>query len=168
MKQRKGRRDGKSDAFVGDVPPRLLRSTLFLVLQVIREAARLRDERFPEAKLRFVHRGILACLEESGPCSQTDVARRLRVDASDLVKAIDALESWGMVLRRRDTADRRRQILELTPAGKRGAAEHDLVVDAANELLLGALTKAERKAFHAMLERIRARLVVELREGPRR
>ncbi len=140
-------------------PPSLLRSSLFLTIQVLREAARARDRAFPDTRLRFPHRGVLACLEEGEQLSQRNVAEKLRMDASDLVKVVDDLEGFGMVARRRDPSDRRRQLLTLTAEGRKAAREHDAVVAEANDFFLNPLSKIERKLFHAMLERIYADLV---------
>jgi DNA-binding MarR family transcriptional regulator len=140
-------------------PPSILKSSLFLTIQVLREAARVRDREFPDARLRFPHRGVLACLQEGDGLSQREVADRLRIDPSDLVKVLDDLEGWSMVTRRRDKSDRRRQLLELTAEGRKAAREHDEVVAEAESWFLRPLTKPERKQFRSMLERIFADLV---------
>jgi DNA-binding MarR family transcriptional regulator len=148
------------------VSPRLLESTLFLMIQVLRDAARLRDLRAPDTKLRFPHRGALACLDEHGPMPQKHLSERLGIDPSDLVTILDELEGWRMITRHRDPADRRRRIVALTPAGRRAAQEHDALVAASNEALLAPLSPRERKTLHGMLARIDAHLLEALRTAP--
>jgi DNA-binding MarR family transcriptional regulator len=137
------------------------------MIQVLREAARVRDQTYPREKMRFPHHGVLACVLDAGPLSQKEVGLRLRFDPSDLVTVIDELEAWGLVVRRRDPDDRRRQLVELTAAGRRAVQQHGAVVEEANDFLLAPLSATERKHFHAYLQRIHAHLVARQREPPR-
>ncbi|MEV7981873.1 MarR family transcriptional regulator [Streptomyces sp. NPDC086519] len=61
----------------------------------------------------------------SEPLSQTDVPGRPGVDRTTTVALLDGLERRGLVERRRGPRDRRRDIVELTDAGRRrrGRAE---------------------------------------------
>lgn len=152
---------------VVDVPAGLLRWSLFLMIQVLREAARLRDQQYPREKMRFPHHGVLACVLEAGSLSQKDLGLRLRLDPSDLVKVIDELEGWGLVARRRDTQDRRKQMVDLTAAGRRAVQQHGQMVEEANDFLLAPLSASERKQFHAYLQRIHAHLLTRQREAGR-
>ncbi|MEU6064311.1 MULTISPECIES: MarR family winged helix-turn-helix transcriptional regulator [Streptomyces] len=69
---------------------------------------------------------VLVVLAGDEPLSQVEVAGRLGVDRTTMVSLIDSLEDRGLVGRRRSPQDRRRNIVELTPAGRdclRGAEE---------------------------------------------
>lgn len=149
---------------VADVPPRLLKWPLFLMIQVMREAGRLRDLEYPTERLRFAHHGVMACLADEGALAQKDVALRLRIDPSDLVKVVDLLEEEGLVTRTRDPHDRRRQLLDLTDAGRITFAERELVLDEANAFLLAPLSPEERVQFEEMLRKMRASLVSRLQQ----
>jgi MarR family transcriptional regulator, organic hydroperoxide resistance regulator len=50
--------------------------------------------------------------------SQVDLAATLGMDRATMMAVVDRLEEGGHVIRRRSTADRRRQELYLTPAGQ--------------------------------------------------
>ncbi|MDT0439537.1 MULTISPECIES: MarR family winged helix-turn-helix transcriptional regulator [Streptomyces] len=58
---------------------------------------------------------VLACGE---PLSQVEAAGRLGVDRTTMVALIDGLEDHGLVVRRRNVQDRRKNIVGLTPYGE--------------------------------------------------
>lgn len=82
-------------------------------------------ERIAEFGLRPRHCGVLEWLG-AAPTTQLDLARALGVTPSVIVDMLDELEALDAVRRNRDPADRRRQIVELTPAGRAliGKAAH--------------------------------------------
>ncbi|MEZ4238734.1 MAG: MarR family transcriptional regulator [Myxococcota bacterium] len=145
-----------------DVPPRLLRWPLFLMLQVLREAGRLREATWPDERLRFAHHGVLACLADAEGLSQRAVSDQLRIDPSDLVKVVDLLEREGWLVRERDPTDRRRHRLRLTDAGRERLAAREALLAEANEFLMAPLSDAERRQFEDMLRRMRESLVAQL------
>ncbi|MFC4504306.1 MULTISPECIES: MarR family winged helix-turn-helix transcriptional regulator [Streptomyces] len=61
---------------------------------------------------------ILAVLAGDETLSQIEVAGRLGVDRTTMVALVDGLEDHGLVVRRRSPRDRRRNLVELTPAGR--------------------------------------------------
>jgi DNA-binding MarR family transcriptional regulator len=68
---------------------------------------------------------VLTVLAGAIPLSQQEAAERLGVDRTTMVALVDALEAKGLVERHRSAQDRRRNIVELTPAGQdclRGAS----------------------------------------------
>jgi DNA-binding MarR family transcriptional regulator len=68
---------------------------------------------------------VLTVLAAQTPMSQQEAAEELGVDRTTMVALIDALEAKDLVERHRSPHDRRRNIVELTPAGQeclRGAA----------------------------------------------
>jgi DNA-binding MarR family transcriptional regulator len=69
---------------------------------------------------------VLTVLAAAVPLSQQEAAERLSVDRTTMVALVDALETKGLVGRHRSPEDRRKNIIELTPAGHdclRGAGE---------------------------------------------
>jgi DNA-binding MarR family transcriptional regulator len=69
---------------------------------------------------------VLSVLAADLPLSQHEAARQLGVDRTTMVALIDALEAKGLVGRHRSEHDRRKNIVQLTPAGQdclRGAAK---------------------------------------------
>jgi DNA-binding MarR family transcriptional regulator len=61
----------------------------------------------------------LAVLGAHVPLSQQEAAEQLGIDRTTMVAHVDALEEKGLVERRRSPDDRRKNIVELTPAGRR-------------------------------------------------
>lgn len=61
---------------------------------------------------------VLVVLSGGEPLSQVEAAARLGIDRTTMVSLIDGLEDHGLVERRRSPRDRRKNIVELTPAGE--------------------------------------------------
>jgi DNA-binding MarR family transcriptional regulator len=61
---------------------------------------------------------VLTVLAGDEPASQQQAAQRLGVDRTTMVALVDALEGKGLVRRHADAADRRRNVVELTAAGR--------------------------------------------------
>jgi DNA-binding MarR family transcriptional regulator len=62
---------------------------------------------------------VLGVLADEFPLSQLEAAGRLGVDRTSMVSLIDGLEDKGLVERHRSRQDRRKNIVELTTAGRR-------------------------------------------------
>ncbi|CAM3656466.1 MarR family transcriptional regulator [Tsukamurella ocularis] len=61
---------------------------------------------------------ILGSLDRGGPATPAELGEAHHVRAQTLTPALNALADAGLVRRRRDDADRRRQYVELTDAGR--------------------------------------------------
>src|SRR5260370_20806013 len=59
----------------------------------------------------------LMILREHGAIAQGALGETLRLDPANMVGLLNELEDQGLLDRRRDPEDRRRHIVELTPAG---------------------------------------------------
>jgi DNA-binding MarR family transcriptional regulator len=62
--------------------------------------------------------GVLLALVGHEPKSQQQAAQRLGIDRTTMVALLDALEDKGLVSRHPDAGDRRRNVVELTDAGR--------------------------------------------------
>jgi DNA-binding MarR family transcriptional regulator len=61
--------------------------------------------------------GTLRVLAHREPASQLQVAQTLGIDRTTMVALLDALERKGIITRRPDPRDRRRNVVELTAQG---------------------------------------------------
>ena len=135
-------------------PARLRKLPSWLSAQVAQRGARLVNEALGAAGVRRHHFAVLTALAEEGATSQAELGRRLWIDRSDLHAVLNELEDRGCVARIRDERDRRRNLVELTPAGAETLQDLDARVDAAQEALLAPLTADERGRLTALLTRL--------------
>jgi DNA-binding MarR family transcriptional regulator len=82
-------------------------------------------------------------LEAEGPQSRHGLADALSLDRSNVVGLFNELEERELVVRRRDRADRRRHIVELSARGKDELAVGYARVAEVEDKLLRALSKEE-------------------------
>lgn len=104
--------------------------------------------------LRSYHYRLLAALEESGPTTQADLGRSTSVDRSDVVSVLAELERRRLVQRRVDPTNRRRNIVTLTPAGRKQLRALDGVLDAVQERVLEPLTRTEGRQLTKLLRKL--------------
>lgn len=105
-------------------------------------------------EMRTIEFAVLHQLNQSGPLSQQELGGALRINPSNLVGLLDALEADGLVVRPRDPADRRRHLVGLTPAGHSRFVQAKRAVAQAEQDLLAPLDTAEREQLHGLLERL--------------
>jgi len=103
--------------------------------------------------LRLRHLIALRLLAERGPQGQQGLAEALSLDPSNVVGLLNELEERDLVVRRRDPADRRRHIVELSPAGAREVAVADERAVDVEDRLFVALTAEERATLFDLLRR---------------
>ncbi|MFI5845753.1 MarR family winged helix-turn-helix transcriptional regulator [Catenuloplanes sp. NPDC051500] len=89
-----------------------------------------------------------------GPVNQQTLIDLLGVDPSSLVGVLNELEGLGLASRQRDTADRRRHIVTLTPKGAATLQAVDDVLDKADNDLFGALSPRERDQLNRLLIKV--------------
>jgi MarR family transcriptional regulator, lower aerobic nicotinate degradation pathway regulator len=106
------------------------------------------------AGLRGYHYRLLAGLEEWGPASQADLARRTSVDRSDVVTVLGELERLGLIERTVDPTNRRRNIVSITRAGSQRLEALDRVIDEVQDRVLEPLSQNERRQLTKLLRRL--------------
>ena len=62
---------------------------------------------------------VLITIDDAEPLSQQQAADRMRIDRTTMVALVDELEDKGLLERRPDPADRRRNVIALTKPGRR-------------------------------------------------
>ena len=97
--------------------------------------------------------------------TQHELARALHIEGPTLTRHIDGLEEEGLVVRRRDTNDRRAVSVELTDAGRAKHTEMMRAVQAFNQRLLAGFSAEELDELQALLGKLEqnARAVSEPR-----
>jgi DNA-binding MarR family transcriptional regulator len=120
--------------------------------------ARLAGYRLGQAlealEMRTHEFSVLHHLQQAGPLSQQELGAALRINPSNLVGLLDALEADGLIVRPRDPTDRRRHLVGLTVNGKRRLELARRATGAAERELLAPLSPAEREEFRSYLERL--------------
>lgn len=102
-------------------PQRLRALSSRLVNQAALAANRIVDQELTGAGARRYHYALLAAAEEYGPSSQADLGRRTGIDRSDMVATVNDLAERRLLERAPDPEDRRRNVITITPAGRRSS-----------------------------------------------
>jgi DNA-binding MarR family transcriptional regulator len=103
--------------------------------------------------LRPRHLIALKLLSEHGPASQQGLAEALSLDPSNVVGLLNELEERGLIVRRRDPADRRRHIVELSATGAGELCLAQARLSRVEDDLLAVLSAAERATLYRLLAR---------------
>ncbi|AUG81454.1 MarR family transcriptional regulator [Kitasatospora sp. MMS16-BH015] len=135
-------------------PPTLTDLTTYLLSKTGKAARTRLTTRLAARGLRLWHMAVLAALADFGPHAQRELADRLAIDPSDVVKILDELGSAGYVERSRDTTDRRRFSVTLTPSGLALLATLTTEAEEVQDEILAPLTPAERTQLHTLLSRL--------------
>ena len=135
-------------------PSALLAVPTYVVSKLGRLAQRLTQESIAGQGLLLPHFSVLATLDDLGSLAQHEIADRLGINRSHLVRYVDELESREAVRRERDPGDRRRQVVSLTPAGRTLLAELQTPIDEVQERFLAVLSEDERAVLMELLVRL--------------
>jgi len=132
--------------------PRELRDSTSFLLKRLGFAAKERAmEAFEETGLTPYHYAVLLSLSEDSHETQGAIADSLGYDRGQLVGMLDELEERGLVERRRDPADRRRQLVSMTPEGKRELTRLRALSRRLEAELFGPLDERQREQLHELL-----------------
>src|SRR5438445_1463962 len=124
-----------------------------LLEHLARVGRRAAESSMAPGGLRPRHLIALQLLSERGPANQQGLADALSLDPSNVVGLLNELEERGLITRRRDRADRRRHIVELSALGEAELAlAYARLRDVEDDLLSG-LSSAERSTLYDLLVR---------------
>ncbi|SCG57434.1 MarR family winged helix-turn-helix transcriptional regulator [Micromonospora humi] len=136
------------------VPARLAALPSWLITQTALRAGRLVSDGLAAVDARGYHFRLLATLDEFGPASQATLGRRSGIHVSDVVAALNELAERDLVERAPDPADRRRNVVTVTPAGRRQLRRLEKQLAAVQDELLAPLSPAERDQLTGLLARV--------------
>jgi DNA-binding MarR family transcriptional regulator len=94
----------------------------------------------------------LAVLEgNGGPLPAGELSARMHITSGTMTGVLDTLESNGYLRRQADPADRRRVLVDLTPAGQ---TVLDRVLPEVQQLVTAVMGALDDQALHALLDRL--------------
>jgi DNA-binding MarR family transcriptional regulator len=94
---------------------------------------------------------VLRAVDNPQPLAQGEIARRMGIDRTTMVALIDDLQERGLVQRRQDPGDRRRNVVELTDAGQDITRQAARAGEQAERTFLSPLSPGEAQQFKKTL-----------------
>jgi MarR family transcriptional regulator, lower aerobic nicotinate degradation pathway regulator len=136
-------------------PPKELLASNGFLLKKVGWSMKERMHRFLEPTgVNPQHYAVLSVLAQGTCTSQATIADSLAWDRSQLVGLLDELEDHGYVARKRDPDDRRRHLVNLTPAGEQALAKLRAASREAELEFLAPLDEEEQRVLHELLLRL--------------
>jgi DNA-binding MarR family transcriptional regulator len=133
------------------IPEELVSSPVFLLKRLGFKAKELHFDAYSEAGIHPYHYAVLATLAEGERETQGAIADALDYDRGQLVGILDELEEQGLVERRRDPEDRRRQVVVMTPEGKKALTKMRALSKRLDDEFLAPLTAEQRAQLQRLL-----------------
>ncbi|ACP33849.1 MarR family winged helix-turn-helix transcriptional regulator [Corynebacterium aurimucosum] len=127
------------------IPTSLLESPSFQLERLRRRTREGVEAALQTQKTTLREYWVLTCLVAETASSQSALSETLAIDASDMVRLLDSLESRNWVKRERDAKDRRRQIIASTKKGVKAHKELTVLVAKAEDEALDASTNKQLK-----------------------
>jgi len=125
------------------------RGTITLLSRLSKSVYRKTPESLLGMSLR--HYLALSYVADPGGISQQQLSEILCIDANNTVLLLNEMEDQGLIRRVRDSADRRRHLVEVTDHGRETFQRAQRVRENVEDEVLGALTAHERATLHRLL-----------------
>jgi DNA-binding MarR family transcriptional regulator len=122
---------------------------MILMSRLAKQAYRRSNEQSLGMHLR--HLVALSYVRDHSGGPQQELADALCMDANNVVLLLNELEDLGFVARRRDPDDRRRHLVDLTPAGLSALSEAEREQERVEDEILRGLDAAERATLRRLL-----------------
>jgi MarR family transcriptional regulator, temperature-dependent positive regulator of motility len=124
--------------------------TIVLLSRLAKAVVRAADEEALGMKYK-AYAGLT--LLRDAPQTQKGMCVAMHLDPNNCVLLLNDMEAAGHIRRVRDPDDRRRHIVELTPAGKQALAKAERAMEGLEDDILGPLSADERAQLRELLER---------------
>jgi DNA-binding MarR family transcriptional regulator len=138
----------------GETETQTRRRLAYLLKHAERRMSELHVEALSPLDIHARDLGVLLAIASNEPTSQQQIAQRMGVDRTTMVAIIDALEAKGLIARRPDSEDRRRNVVELTSAGQEILQAGISASDGAEAKLLAPLSPEENLQLRDLLARV--------------
>ena len=133
------------------LPEELVASPLYLLKKLGMAAKECSLDAYEAAGVHPYHYAILTLLDEGRRDTQGAIADALGYDRGQLVGLLDEMEESGLVERQRDPDDRRRQIVQMTPLGRKTLVKLKALTRRLDDEFLDGLDEGQRRELHALL-----------------
>jgi DNA-binding MarR family transcriptional regulator len=135
-------------------PARLRALPSWLLNQAGLSVNRLVSDALAAEGLRRHHYSLLATLDDVGPSSQAELSRCTTIDRSDMVAAVNELAARGFLARTPEPDDGRRNVVTISPSGRRELTKLDRAIARAQAEWLAPLSKKERADLAGLLTKV--------------
>ena len=125
--------------------------TVVMVMRLATAIKKRSTEELLGLKLRQVM--LLSYLRYGAPALQQQLCEALWLDPNNCVLLLNELEDMGYVERRRDPADRRRHMVELTDEGRAALERAERAQESVGDEIFAALSDEERGTLRSLLGR---------------
>lgn len=137
---------------------REIRTLVRMVLLVRGFRTRLDEELRRIGQTTSRMEALSAILNMEGNPSQSDVARRLRIEGATITRMVDILSNEGLVERLPDPKDRRVNLLAITPKGEEAVREIFKIYDMMREHILEGISAEEIDGLQRLIDKMLKRL----------
>ena len=125
--------------------------TVVMLMRLATAIKKRSTEELMGVKLRQLM--LLSYLRYGAPALQQQLCEALWLDANNCVLLLNELEDMGYIERRRDPADRRRHVVELTDDGRAALERAERAQESLGDELFAALSEEERATLRSLLGR---------------
>jgi DNA-binding MarR family transcriptional regulator len=126
------------------------------LISLLTRVSKALHKRTPESVLGMKWRQsqALGYLLKHSSITQQELGDAMLMDDNTVVLLLNELEAAGFSVRRRDPGDRRRHIVEITPAGRHAIERSEKAQEGIEDELLGDLSQEERSTLTQLLNRV--------------
>jgi MarR family transcriptional regulator, temperature-dependent positive regulator of motility len=96
---------------------------------------------------------LLSYLRAGAPALQQQLCESMWMDPNNCVLLLNEMEEMGYIERRRDHADRRRHVVDITETGRAALERAERAQETIGDELFGALSDDERATLRSLLSR---------------